>query len=108
MKTRGPSVKVKYWSAENPDHGTWPNLPGTPTLDDLQDPGNDVGGKDAPHRLLGETVRFVGKVIMDKDKTPGLTALYPLDHIPPEKKAKYDYYLLLVNDKGRCSKLTFC
>ena len=88
-KTKGPSVKVKYWAAENPEHGTWP---------DLSDPSNlEVGGKDLPHSLLGETVRFCGKVIMDKDKRPALDALRPLEHIPPEQKAKYDFYLLLVN-----------
>ena len=83
MKTKGPSIKVKYWSAENPEHGTWPNLSDPSTLDEHQDPGKDVGGKDPPHSLLGETVRFFGKVIMDK--RPALDALYPLEHIPPEQ-----------------------
>ena len=107
MKTKGPSVKVMYWSAENPEHGIWPNLLSIPTPDQQLDPGKDFDGKDAPHWLLGETVRFVGKVMMDKDDTPALNALHPLEHIPPEQKAKYDYYLLLVNPKGTRSKIRF-
>ena len=88
-KNRGHSVTVKHWSEAYPEHGKWP-LPS-------QQNQNYQEEKCGPHLLLGEYVRFVDKVKLDKDKQPSLMALQQLEHIPKDMKAKYDYYLLLVS-----------